>query len=111
MALVAMIPGCDPALLRVQASAPVVRAGVATSIQLEAQAAELELVVLEYGDGHADTTAAAGAERVSGTFLHTYQRPGSYVVRVDAVRSSGRRTSRQLHILVKPGDRERSPIS
>lgn len=72
--------GGGPLRITVTAEPASPRAGQEARLVYDAIGSILVSVVVEYGDGTADTVDTFGAQTASGYFVHTYQEPGAFTV-------------------------------
>jgi hypothetical protein len=78
-------------------------AGVDTfTFQYSARGTGLLGVVLEFGDGQADSLATLGASEAGATRKHVYAEPGSYAASARAEEALGARRADTLMVQVQP---------
>ena len=72
--------GGGPVTIKLTANKTTVPAGGSVTFSYEVKGTYLDGVVIDYGDGAADTAFTVGAQAASGTFGHAFELPGSYTV-------------------------------
>jgi len=72
--------GGGPLRITLSAEPASPRAGQEARLSYDAIGSMLVGVIVDFGDGTADTVDTFGAQTASGYFLHTYQAPGTFTV-------------------------------
>lgn len=72
--------GGGPVTIKLTANKTAVPAGGSVTFAYDVKGTYIEGVVIEYGDGAADTVYTVGSQTASGTFGHAFELPGSYTV-------------------------------
>jgi hypothetical protein len=73
--------GGEPVSLEIAVDKATAAIGEDVAVSVDARGTSLNGVVVEYGDGVADSLSAFGAVSAQTTFVHRYQEVGTYVVR------------------------------
>lgn len=72
--------GGGPVTITLTANKTAVPAGGSVIFTYDVKGTYLDGVVIDYGDGVADTAFTAGSQTASGTFGHAFGLPGAYTV-------------------------------
>lgn len=75
------VSGGQPVSLELAVDKAAATVGEDVSVAVAARGTSLNGVVVEYGDGAADSLAAFGAVSAQTTFVHQYAEPGTFVIR------------------------------
>jgi len=92
--------GGRPVTIQLSADRTDVPGGGSVTFTYDVKGTFLSGVVIEYGDGAADTVLTQGAQSASGVVSHAFQLPGSYTVTGRAEDSSTGTATAEVVILV-----------
>jgi len=109
LAPVLLVAGCDLVEIETRDTAitlsvdrTTAAVGDTLAFRYEAQGRALSRVVVDYGDGTADTATAIGSQVAAGTLKHAYGAPASYVVTATVEESDGGAASGDVTVQVQP---------
>ena len=101
-------PACDaitdvgrPLTVELTASKTSAQVGESVAFSVDATGRSLVFLVLDYGDGTADTTAAFGAQTAGADYVHSYAEAGTFTLQGRAFEVGGEFVGDDLTIQVQ----------
>lgn len=101
-------PACDaitdvgkPLTVELTASKTSAQVGETLAFTVDATGRNLVLLVLDYGDGTADSTSAFGAQTAGADYVHSFAEPGAFLLEARALEAGGEFVDDDVTILVQ----------